>query len=260
MSDSVSVLLLLLQLSCHSVAVVPTPVQTEQIGINIHKRNNTKTQYKQYKNTVHAIQNTVHTIQNSVHTIQNTVHKYKTQYIQYKTQYINTKHNTNSTKHSTYNTKHSTYNTKHSTNSTKHCKYKYTHYQNTHTLQNKLKRPQYSSCLFQVCRDKLVTVDVRRTHSQGFSVHFQKVHTDRSYDCTPCAPLHGRYEVSLAVATPWRLQLCVLLVSAASKEPVLYCTICCIAPRIVIEGLGRLSARNAVRSLSGLNGRSLKCA
>ena len=34
----------LLQLSCHSVAVVLTPVRTKQIRINIHKRNNTKTQ------------------------------------------------------------------------------------------------------------------------------------------------------------------------------------------------------------------------
>jgi hypothetical protein len=32
---------------------------------------------------------------------------------------------------------------KHSTNNTKHSKYKYTYYQNTHTLQNKLKQPQY---------------------------------------------------------------------------------------------------------------------
>ena len=39
----------LLQLSFHSVAVVLTLVQTKQIGINIHKRNNTKTQYKQYE-------------------------------------------------------------------------------------------------------------------------------------------------------------------------------------------------------------------
>jgi hypothetical protein len=43
-----------LQLSCHSVAVVLTPVQTKQIRINIHKRNNTK-------NTVQTIQNTVNT-------------------------------------------------------------------------------------------------------------------------------------------------------------------------------------------------------
>jgi len=44
----------LLQLSCHSEAVVLTPVQTKQIRINIHKQNNTKTQYKQYKNTVNT--------------------------------------------------------------------------------------------------------------------------------------------------------------------------------------------------------------
>jgi len=42
----------LLQLSCHSVTVVLTPVQIKQIRINIHKRNNTK-------NTVQTIQNTV---------------------------------------------------------------------------------------------------------------------------------------------------------------------------------------------------------
>jgi len=36
------------------VAAVLTPVQTEQIRINIHKRNNTKTQYRQYKNTVNT--------------------------------------------------------------------------------------------------------------------------------------------------------------------------------------------------------------
>ena len=40
------------QLSCHSVAVVLTLVQTKQIRINIYKRNNTK-------NTVQTIQNTV---------------------------------------------------------------------------------------------------------------------------------------------------------------------------------------------------------
>ena len=38
-------------MSCHSVAVVLTLVQTKQIRINIHKRNNTK-------NTVNTIQNT----------------------------------------------------------------------------------------------------------------------------------------------------------------------------------------------------------
>jgi len=41
-----------MQLSCHSVAVVLRPVQTKQIRLNIHKRNNTK-------NTVQTIQNTV---------------------------------------------------------------------------------------------------------------------------------------------------------------------------------------------------------
>jgi hypothetical protein len=41
-------LLLLMQLSCHSVAVVLTLVQAKQIRINVHKRNNQKTQYKQY--------------------------------------------------------------------------------------------------------------------------------------------------------------------------------------------------------------------
>jgi hypothetical protein len=43
-----------LQLSCHSVAAVLTPVQTKQIGINLHKGNNTK-------NTVQTIQNIVNT-------------------------------------------------------------------------------------------------------------------------------------------------------------------------------------------------------
>jgi hypothetical protein len=42
-----------MQLGCHSVAVVLTPVQTKQIRINIHKRNNT--------NTVHTLYNTVNT-------------------------------------------------------------------------------------------------------------------------------------------------------------------------------------------------------
>ena len=40
---------ILLQLGFYSVAVVLTLVQTKQIRINIHKRNNTKTCYKQYK-------------------------------------------------------------------------------------------------------------------------------------------------------------------------------------------------------------------
>ena len=38
-----------LQLSCHSVAVVLTLVQTKQIRINVHKRNITKSQYQQNK-------------------------------------------------------------------------------------------------------------------------------------------------------------------------------------------------------------------
>ena len=36
------------------MAVVLTPVQTKQIRINIHKRNNTKTQYKQEQNIVNT--------------------------------------------------------------------------------------------------------------------------------------------------------------------------------------------------------------
>ena len=36
------------------MAAVLTPVQTKQIRINTHKRNTTKTQYKQYKNTVNT--------------------------------------------------------------------------------------------------------------------------------------------------------------------------------------------------------------
>jgi hypothetical protein len=54
-------LLLLLQLSLHSVAVVLTQLQAKQIIINIHKRNNTKTQYKQCKTQfiqVHVLQHT----------------------------------------------------------------------------------------------------------------------------------------------------------------------------------------------------------
>jgi hypothetical protein len=39
----------LLKLSFYSVAVVLTLIQTKQIRINEPKRNNTKTQYKQYK-------------------------------------------------------------------------------------------------------------------------------------------------------------------------------------------------------------------
>ena len=49
-----------MQLSCHSVAVVLTLVQTKQIIINIHERNNTE-KYKQYKTEhiqVHILPNT----------------------------------------------------------------------------------------------------------------------------------------------------------------------------------------------------------
>jgi len=55
------------------VAVVLTLVQTKQIRINIHKRNNTKNTVQTIQNTVQTIQNTVQTIQNTVQTIQNTV-------------------------------------------------------------------------------------------------------------------------------------------------------------------------------------------
>jgi len=51
-------------LSCHSVAVVLTLVQTKQIGINIHKRNITK-------NTVQKIKNKVNT---STHTTKTPTH------------------------------------------------------------------------------------------------------------------------------------------------------------------------------------------
>ena len=63
-----------MQFSCHSVAVVLTPVQTKQIRINIHKRNNTKTQYKQYKTQsiqVHILPKHPHNYQNT-HTITKT--------------------------------------------------------------------------------------------------------------------------------------------------------------------------------------------
>jgi hypothetical protein len=42
-----------MQFGCHSLAAVLTPVQTKQITINIHKRNNTK--------TVQTVQNRVNT-------------------------------------------------------------------------------------------------------------------------------------------------------------------------------------------------------
>jgi len=50
LNDRLRLLLLLLTaIELHSVAVVLTPVQIKQVRINIHKRNNTKTQYKQHK-------------------------------------------------------------------------------------------------------------------------------------------------------------------------------------------------------------------
>ena len=43
------IIIIITAIEFHSVAVVLTIVQTKQIRINIHERNNTKTQYKQYK-------------------------------------------------------------------------------------------------------------------------------------------------------------------------------------------------------------------
>jgi len=62
----------LVQLSCHSLAVGLTLVQTKQIRITLHKRNNTK-------NTVQTIQNTVNT---SIH-ITKTVHILPKEYTYY---------------------------------------------------------------------------------------------------------------------------------------------------------------------------------
>jgi hypothetical protein len=42
-------LLLIPAITFHSVAVVLRVVQTKQISMNVHKRNNTKAQYKQYR-------------------------------------------------------------------------------------------------------------------------------------------------------------------------------------------------------------------
>jgi hypothetical protein len=55
------------------VAVVLTPVETKEIGINVHKLNNTKTPYKQYKtvNTSTYITKTPH-ITKPIHTHTNT--------------------------------------------------------------------------------------------------------------------------------------------------------------------------------------------
>ena len=50
-------LLLLLRLNCHPMAVVLTQVQTKQIRINIHKRNNTKncTMTNKYTQSFHKL-------------------------------------------------------------------------------------------------------------------------------------------------------------------------------------------------------------
>jgi len=76
----------LLQFSCHSVAAVLTLEQTKQIRINIHKRNNTKAQYKQYKNTVNT----------STHTTKTPSHTYTHLHIrkQFKTTTVQVKTNT----------------------------------------------------------------------------------------------------------------------------------------------------------------------
>jgi hypothetical protein len=65
----------LLQLSCHSVAVVFTPVQTKRIRINIHKRNNTKTKYKQYMYTYYQSTNKIVKSPTHTHTHTNTHQK-----------------------------------------------------------------------------------------------------------------------------------------------------------------------------------------
>jgi hypothetical protein len=60
----------LVQFSCHSVAAVLTLVQTKQIRINVHKRNDTKkcpnnTKYSKDKYTYEYYRNT-HTLQNKL--------------------------------------------------------------------------------------------------------------------------------------------------------------------------------------------------
>ena len=64
-------LLLLLQLSFHSVEVVLTLVQTKQIRINIHGRNNTK--HSKYKYTYY--QNTHTIVKAPPHTLTHTLKK-----------------------------------------------------------------------------------------------------------------------------------------------------------------------------------------
>jgi len=70
----------LLRLSCHSVAVVLTLVQTKQIRINIHKRNKTKTQYKQFKTQyiqVYILPKHSHNFQNTPTYTHSHIHKLK---------------------------------------------------------------------------------------------------------------------------------------------------------------------------------------
>jgi hypothetical protein len=65
-----------LQLSCHSLAAVLTPVQSKQVRINIHKRNSTQIQCKQYKTQVHTLPKHPHiTKQVKTTTVQDT-HQY----------------------------------------------------------------------------------------------------------------------------------------------------------------------------------------
>jgi len=64
-------LLLSIQLSFHSMAVVLTLVQTKQIRINIHKRDNTKHSkynYTYYQNTHTVVKTPPHTL---THKLQN---------------------------------------------------------------------------------------------------------------------------------------------------------------------------------------------
>ena len=66
-----------MQLSCHPVAVVLTLVQTKQIRINIHKRNNTKNTVQRAQNTVNTstrVTKTPHTLQNKLTQPQYKIH------------------------------------------------------------------------------------------------------------------------------------------------------------------------------------------
>ena len=73
-------IIILLQLSFHPVAVVLTLVQTKQIRINIHKRNNTKhiiCKYTYYQNTHSIVKTPPHTL---THTLQNSSNNHSTRY------------------------------------------------------------------------------------------------------------------------------------------------------------------------------------